>query len=361
MNKDQSHSWVRISHGLNKLVTNLNNEQETSEVQFWRLCVKIECGWLCKPNKGQSKTTQRRYSAPYEIPVSILLRQFTALLIRWGNKGQRTAITPSSTSNLWMPHRHRDSRGKQLGHLMLLRGDSPETRVPQPSGEIRKHRRFFSQPKQLSPFSWTSETAVSQRRDPVRLWGRRFLDTRPFLPRGWKQTLTIPQNDIWSMFERPSWNIVKHQFEGRTHLLKNISSTAACLAVHPVQKRLSIYNWNPEPRRGEEGAIEKQITWKLHIITLQEASDFVDVRASHESVPRDPLWRECSVIQQGHLLPWCPWSNPFTFTTPGAYCLIKWWKEIQAPFCRACYHVPLRRQPLSFKKKNIHGPVVTHR
>ena len=35
MNKDNSHSWVTISHGLNKLVTNLNNnEQETSEVQF---------------------------------------------------------------------------------------------------------------------------------------------------------------------------------------------------------------------------------------------------------------------------------------------------------------------------------------
>ena len=35
MNKDPSHSWVRISHGLNKLVTNLNNnEQETSEMQL---------------------------------------------------------------------------------------------------------------------------------------------------------------------------------------------------------------------------------------------------------------------------------------------------------------------------------------
>ena len=34
-NKDNSHSWVRISHDSNKLVTNLNNsEQETSEVQF---------------------------------------------------------------------------------------------------------------------------------------------------------------------------------------------------------------------------------------------------------------------------------------------------------------------------------------
>ena len=40
MNEDLSHSWVRISHGLNKLVIDLNNkeqddnEQETSEMQF---------------------------------------------------------------------------------------------------------------------------------------------------------------------------------------------------------------------------------------------------------------------------------------------------------------------------------------
>ena len=39
INKDHSHSWVRISHGLNKLVTDLSNkehdednEQETSEM-----------------------------------------------------------------------------------------------------------------------------------------------------------------------------------------------------------------------------------------------------------------------------------------------------------------------------------------
>ena len=35
VSKDNSHSRVRISHGLNKLVKTLNNnEQETSEVQF---------------------------------------------------------------------------------------------------------------------------------------------------------------------------------------------------------------------------------------------------------------------------------------------------------------------------------------
>ena len=40
LNKDNSHSWVRVSHRLNKLVTNLNNKdqydnvQETSEMHF---------------------------------------------------------------------------------------------------------------------------------------------------------------------------------------------------------------------------------------------------------------------------------------------------------------------------------------
>ena len=43
----------------------------------------------------------------------------------------------------------------------------------------------------------------------------------------------------------------------------------------PVQKRLSIYNWNPGPRRGKEDALEKQIAGKWHIIALQESSDHV--------------------------------------------------------------------------------------
>ena len=43
-----------------------------------------------------------------------------------------------------------------------------------------------------------------------------------------------------------------------------------------VQERRSIYNWNPGPRRGKEDAFEKQIAGKWHVITLQEASEYVD-------------------------------------------------------------------------------------
>ena len=45
MNKDNSHSWVRISHGSNKFVTNLsNNEQEILEVQLEEYALRLKCG-----------------------------------------------------------------------------------------------------------------------------------------------------------------------------------------------------------------------------------------------------------------------------------------------------------------------------
>ena len=43
-----------------------------------------------------------------------------------------------------------------------------------------------------------------------------------------------------------------------------------------VLRRLSIYNWNPGARREKEDAFGQQIAGRWHIITLQEASDYVD-------------------------------------------------------------------------------------
>ena len=63
MNKDNSHSWVRISQGLNKLVTNLNNnEQETSEVQFEEYALRLNAGDFASRSKAKAKP-QRRDSA----------------------------------------------------------------------------------------------------------------------------------------------------------------------------------------------------------------------------------------------------------------------------------------------------------
>ena len=69
VNRDNSHSWVRISHGLHKLVTNLsnnkendNNEQETSEMQFEEYALKLNAGDFASRSKAKAKP-QRQDSA----------------------------------------------------------------------------------------------------------------------------------------------------------------------------------------------------------------------------------------------------------------------------------------------------------
>ena len=63
MNEDSSHSWVRISHGSNKLVTNLNNsEQEASEVQFEEYALRLNASDFASRSKAKAKP-QRRDSA----------------------------------------------------------------------------------------------------------------------------------------------------------------------------------------------------------------------------------------------------------------------------------------------------------
>ena len=68
INKDNSHSCVIISHGLNELVTNLSNkehddnEQETSEMQFEDDALKTNVLAFASPSKAKAKP-QRRISA----------------------------------------------------------------------------------------------------------------------------------------------------------------------------------------------------------------------------------------------------------------------------------------------------------
>ena len=70
MNKDNSHSWVRISHGLNKLVTNLNNnEQETSEAQFEEFALKLNASHFACRSKAKPQTRESANSSTRSIPI----------------------------------------------------------------------------------------------------------------------------------------------------------------------------------------------------------------------------------------------------------------------------------------------------
>ena len=69
VNKDNSHSWVRISHGLKKLVTDLSNkedddnEQETSEMQFEEYALRLNVSDFASRSKAKAKPQRRESSS----------------------------------------------------------------------------------------------------------------------------------------------------------------------------------------------------------------------------------------------------------------------------------------------------------
>ena len=72
MNKDNSHSWVRISHGSNKFVMNLNNnEQKIPEVQLEEYALKLDAKDFASRSKAEAKPQRRELagSSTRTIPI----------------------------------------------------------------------------------------------------------------------------------------------------------------------------------------------------------------------------------------------------------------------------------------------------
>ena len=58
---DNTHTWVRISHGSNKFVMDSNNnDTEVPQDQPEETSVTTECEGFCMPIKGKSKTTKKK-------------------------------------------------------------------------------------------------------------------------------------------------------------------------------------------------------------------------------------------------------------------------------------------------------------
>ena len=78
LSEDNSHSWVRISHGLNKLVTNLNNnEQETSEVQFEEYALRLNASDFASRSKAKAKPQRREPAGSSRRTIPIGERNWT--------------------------------------------------------------------------------------------------------------------------------------------------------------------------------------------------------------------------------------------------------------------------------------------
>ena len=83
VNKDNSHSWVRISHGLNKLFTDLSNkedddnEQETSEMKFEEFALKTNVLAFSSRSKAKAKPRRRTSASSSTRTVPISERSWT--------------------------------------------------------------------------------------------------------------------------------------------------------------------------------------------------------------------------------------------------------------------------------------------
>ena len=77
VNKDNSHSWVRISHGLNKLVTDLidkeydDNEQEFSEMKFEEFALKTNVLAFASRSKAEANPRRRTSAHLHELYLSV--------------------------------------------------------------------------------------------------------------------------------------------------------------------------------------------------------------------------------------------------------------------------------------------------
>ena len=72
LNRDNSHSWVRISHGSNRFVMNLNNnETGIPEVQVEENALKLDAKDFACRSKAKAKPQRREPagSSPRRVPV----------------------------------------------------------------------------------------------------------------------------------------------------------------------------------------------------------------------------------------------------------------------------------------------------
>ena len=111
VNKDNSHSWVRISHGLNKLVTDLSNnkendntEQETSEMQFEEFALRLNASDFASRSKAKAKPRRRTSACSSTRTVPICERIWTD-------------IEPGKQSNIAYPVSEQLSTLLRHGHL----------------------------------------------------------------------------------------------------------------------------------------------------------------------------------------------------------------------------------------------------
>ena len=147
VNNDNSHSWVRISHGLNKLVTDLidkeydDNEQETSDTKTEVFALTTEV--FASASRSKAKAKPRRPTSACSSTRTVPVRERT-----WID------IDPGTYSNIAFPVSKRLST--LLRHGDLLREEDGAIDFWRLKDCLRNH---FEQSQHWSDEMWKSRVA----------------------------------------------------------------------------------------------------------------------------------------------------------------------------------------------------------
>ena len=163
-------------------------------------------------------------------------------------EGREAETVPSSTSNLGTPHRHQNLHGKRLGNLILLRGNSLELRVHQPSG--KKSEAPSPHPRRGCKFIHPSPF-------PERFWNCRFPKKRSYS--GFEEDVSFIRDRFTTRVKADSNTTLEgHVVDVRKALVEYREASSRrddtpaqeyCFDRSvpnrsSVQRRLSIYSWN---------------------------------------------------------------------------------------------------------------------
>ena len=170
VNKDNSHSWVTISHGLNKWVTDLsnnqeddNNEQETPETQFEDFALKTNVLAFASRSRAKARPRRRTPACSSTRTVPISERSWTDLEPEklFVYRLPSVKITEYSSSSWWSDEMWKstmaggggnkkifqygaDPSGQEILYLRALRGRSGRNPIgPALRGNVLIPGNFF--------------------------------------------------------------------------------------------------------------------------------------------------------------------------------------------------------------------------
>ena len=175
----------------------------------------------------------------------------------------------SSVNKRGMLRLHPSLHGKRLGNLTRQPGNSRGTQGTSAFWEMsgvpllpKKHMCNFIHPEQYGPFPdrlnclpYPDEEILSGYEEDVSSIRDGFTACVKTEFATILERHTVDNRKVHAVFREASArkHVTSYQ---EYHFDKDVPNRS------PVQKRLGIYNCNPGPRRGQEGAIEKQIAGK---------------------------------------------------------------------------------------------------